>query len=196
MADEQPKNKAAAKYAATVAKVTGNGAGNGMAEGGQPVGTIAEMFSTFDPNEMAALAQSGAYEFAPQNISLKPGQKITGILEGEGDGADFEDPVTKTIRHVRSFVIASPDGALRCSILSSVQLDKKLPPFMGSMVTIARNQDIQLAGGHRCADFFVWGPKREDGVKRNFVALKAPEQMALPAGSVIDVVDQTAPQAS
>jgi hypothetical protein len=155
-----------------------------------PIGEVKAMISTFTAEEIAKEAATGAYEFAPQNISLEPGQKISGILEGMGPGNDFVDEDTGVVRHVDSWVIASPDKSLRVSILSSAQLDKKLPPFAGGLVHIARQNDIKLAGGHRCADYMVWGPKLAKGESRKFhspakaIEATGVETKALPAGDV------------
>lgn len=163
----------------------------------QPIGDVQAMISTFTPEEIQAEAARGGVEFAPQNMALEPGKKISGILEGMGPGNDFEDEDTGIVRHVDSWVISSPDGSMKVSILSSAQLDKKLPPFVGGFVNIARNVDIKLAGGHRCADYMVWGPKLENGRKRSFSALPAEvaasKQLAAP--QVTDPTPTTAPNA-
>jgi hypothetical protein len=175
----------ASKYDKAVDRARNKGDETAMA----PIGDVKAMISTFTAEDIAKEAATGAFEFAPQNIALEPGQKISGILEGMGPGNDFADEDTGIIRHVDSWVIASPDKSLRVSILSSAQLDKKLPPFQGGMVTIARQNDIKLAGGHRCADYMVWGPKLPKGESRVFhsishkaIEASATETKALPAG--------------
>lgn len=154
-----------------------------------PIGDVKAMFSSFTAEEIAKEAATGAFEFAPQNAEIKIGQKISGVLDGKGPGNDFVDEDTGVVRHVDSWLISSPDGNMRISILSSAQLDKKLPPFVGGMVTIARQDDIKLAGGHRCADYLVWGPKLPKGERRMFhtpvtkaIEAHATEVKALPAG--------------
>jgi hypothetical protein len=151
------------------------------------IGGADAMITPFDPAELNQLAATGKIEFAPQMMSLEEGQKITGILEGYGPGNDFVNEDTGEIRHVDSWIIASPDGGLRVSILSSAQLDRKLPPFIGGMVGVARNKDLKIQNGHRCADYHVWGPKATDGKRRSWATLPhvAPTP-ALPAG-VVDV---------
>lgn len=142
--------------------------GNGNETALAPIGDVKVMFSSFTAEEIAQQAATGQFEFAPQNAALEIGQKVSGILEGVGPGNDFVDEDTGVVRHVDSWLIASPDGNMRISILSSAQLDKKLPPFIGGMVTIARQTDIKLAGGHRCADYLVYGPKLPKGQRRTF----------------------------
>jgi hypothetical protein len=155
-----------------------------------PIGDVRAMITNITADEIAKEAATGAFEFAPQNAALEPGQKITGILEGMGPGNDFIDEDTGVVRHVDSWIVASPDGNMRVSILSSAQLDRKLPPFEGGLVTIARGADIKLAGGHRCADYMVWGPKLPKGAKRAFhspakaIEAHAVETKSLPAGDV------------
>jgi hypothetical protein len=168
------------KYAQSVAKATGGNA--------QPViilDNAAAMITKFESSELVELARSGKHEFAPQMMALEEGQKITGLLEGYGPGNDFVDEETGVVRHVDSWIIASPDGAMRVSILSSAQLDRKLPPFIGEFVGIAREKDLKISGGHRCANYHVWGPKMEAGKRRVWATLpSAAAPPALPAGTV------------
>ncbi len=149
--------------------------------------SAAAMISTFSPDDLREIAKSGKHEFAPQMMALEEGQKITGVLEGYGPGNDFVDEETGVVRHVDSWIIASPDGAMRVSILSSAQLDRKLPPFIGGMVGIARGKDLKISGGHRCADYQVWGPRTESGKRRVWASLPGASTSkavpALPAGT-------------
>ncbi len=171
------------KFNAAVNRATGATAVTGPAP--LPIGDAAAMFSQYDPSDLNKLAMSGGYEFAPQMMSLEPGQKVEGILEGYGPGNDFTNETTGEIRHVDSWIIASPDGSLRISILSSAQLDTKLPPFLGGSVIIARKADIKLAGGHKCADYHVGGARLASGVGRKWGMLPTvAEPVALPAGVV------------
>lgn len=176
----------ASKYDKAVDRARGNGKDETAIA---PIGDVKAMFSQFTAEDIAKEAASGQFEFAPQNAALEIGQKITGVLEGMGPGNDFVDEDSGVVRHVDSWVIASPDGNMRISILSSAQLDKKLPPFVGGIVTIARQVDIKLAGGHRCADYLVWGPKLAKGQRRVFhtslaktIEATGTEAKALPAG--------------
>lgn len=168
-------------YSKTVNAATG-GSG-GAADAGEAelmvIGDVSAMFSSFTPADLTQIAKSGKVEFAPQAMRIGIGKKVEGFLEGEGPGNDFTDPVTGAIRHVRSWIIRA--GVLRVSILSSVQLDKKLAPFIGARVGIARDEDIMLAGGHRCANYYVWGEPAADGKPRSFVTLPGQAQAALPA---------------
>lgn len=180
------------KYNEAVNRATGGKAGETSTEMAPPLGNAGAMISAFQPEDLNKLAATGSFEFAPQVMSLEPGQKIEGILEGIGPGNDFIDETTGVVRHVDSWIIASADGSLRVSILSSAQLDRKLPPFIGGPVGIARNKDIKISGGHKCADYHVWGPRRTDGTRRTWAALPAPQQQALPAGAPQTNVAQAA----
>src|SRR5262249_49809927 len=106
-------------------KAVNQATGGGSEEKAVAIGEAAAMFSTFETKDLQALAATGQFEFAPQVMTLEVGQKIEGILEGMGPGNDFEDKDTGIVRHVDSWIIASLDGSLRVSILSSAQLDKK-----------------------------------------------------------------------
>lgn len=154
----------------------------------------ASLFSAWTPEDMQAKASSGEYEFAPQLAAIKRGQQITALLEGEGPGNDFVDEKTGEVRHVKSWIMVEPRSGIRISILSSSQLDKKLPPFVGTVVTVARAiEDIELKGGHRCADYMVCGPKLPSGKARVFSMLpEKPAQNALPAGEVIEATQAPA----
>lgn len=184
------------KYQKAVDRATGNG-GNGQTTD-QPmvVGNAGAMIGEWKPEEMQAIAASGKMEFAPQMMSLEPGQKIEGILEGEGPGNDFENPQTGEVRHVRSWIIRSFDGALRVSILSSAQLDMKVPPFLGGPIGIARDKDLKTSNGFKVGDYKVWGPKLPAGKARVFHTLPAREEKALPAAAVpvLPAGDATAQQ--
>lgn len=172
------------------------GAGEGVemskvnADGG------AAMIEKVSKDDIAALLTSSKMEWAPQNRELKIGDKITGYLEGNGPDAVFEnmDKVTKeiTIRIVKTWIFASPDGSMRASILSTVQLDRKLPPFIGSNTTVIRGEDLDIGGGHRCSDFLVGGERLPEGKRRTFASLPAKEGVpALPPG-VVDANSQPA----
>lgn len=190
-----PTTSISKKYADTVNKATGAAADNGddIKGGAMVISEASAMFVPFSYEEMQAKARSGAFEFAPQMGQIKRGQQITAYLDGEGPGNDFENEKTHEVRHVKSWILSDPNSGLRISILSSAQLDKKLPPFVGSLVTIARAaEDIELKGGFRCADYMVFGPKLEK--PRTF---STPTQHVLPAGSdVIDVPATTSNHAN
>lgn len=185
------------KWNTAVANATGKAdeggdAGVTTAITNAPVGNVAAMFGQWSPEDLTKLAETGKIEFAPQAMSLEPGQKIEGILEGMGPGNDFVDD-NGVVRHVDSWIIASPDGGLRVSILSSAQLDKKMPPFVGGPVGVARAKDLKIANGHRCADYYVWGPKKADGTARVFHgAIAAKNVPQLPAGHPANAEDLTA----
>lgn len=149
------------------------------------------MIGKITDEEMAALLNDQSLEFAPQVYKLEEGDKIEGILEGNGPDAELEqiDRATKEVKInvVKTWIIAAPNGGQRVSILSSVQLDRKLPPFVGGMVKIVRGKQIETNNGQRVNDFLVCGPKREDGQRRSWATkpvLDVPSTVnALPPGA-------------
>ncbi len=148
--------------------------------------------------DIAALMADETLEWAPQVHSLEEGEMIEGILEGRGPSTTFsqKDPVTgqEVTRVVDTWIIASPAGNLRMSILSSVQLDRKLPPFIGGMVKIYRGKEVKTGKGFRVTDYLVSGPRRPDGKPRSWVTgtivdasantIDGQDHPALPAPSV------------
>lgn len=122
--------------------------------------------------DVAKLMARTDLEFAPQLFKLEQGDMVEGILEGNGPEAEFEraDKATGIVTHsiVKTWIIATPDGGRRISILSSVQLDRKLPPFVGGPVTIYRGKDINTSNGNRVTDYLVAGPKMAAGQRRNW----------------------------
>lgn len=138
-----------------------------------------------------AIINDQQLETAPQLYKMEQGDMVVGILEGNGAEAEFEriDQGVVTTNIVQSWIIASPDGRKRISILSSAQLDRKLPPFVGGLVKIVRGKDIDTKGGQRVTDYLVAGPKMPSGQTRNWSTkpvLEAgvnAEQRALPEGS-------------
>ena len=106
---------------------------------------------------------------------------VHGILEGRGPGTTFtvaaKDSPTgqETTRPVDTWIIRHPKSGLRLSILSSVQLDQKLPPFLPtpgageSMITIYRGKERKTLKGFKVTDYTVCGPKKADGKLRSFV---------------------------
>lgn len=125
--------------------------------------------------ELAAKVAAGEWEAAPQLFTIPKGMTLTALLEGEGPGAEFVDEDTGVVRVVKTWIL-SRDGA-RVSILSSVQLDKKLPPFVGGMVSITRGEDVRN-GSTLYTDYLVVGPKRADGKPRDWAT-----KPALPAAN-------------
>lgn len=159
------------------------------------VGGSDALITKFSPDDLAKMATSGEWEFAPQLKALEEGDMIAGILEGNGPEAEFEhmDKVTGevTVNRVQTWIIASPDGTQRASILSSAQLDRKLAPFVGGPVRIVRGKDIKTSNGHRVTDYLVAGPKMADGKRRQWASLPAAAapvqaQIAAPANGVTE----------
>ncbi len=147
--------------------------------------------------EIDAMMGDASLEFAPQVHKLEEGDMIIGVLEGEGPEAEFTqmDPVTKeqVTRTVKTWIIAAPDGGIRLSLLSSVQLDKKLPPFIGGMVKVVRGKDMKTNNGiFRVTNYMVAGPKLPGGKSRSWVrphvidatSTDAGNAGALPPGAV------------
>ncbi len=181
------------KYNKAVAKATGaepTHAPDAIRDQAPMPPGVQGMISSADPDTIAQLMQNNDLEFAPQVLSLEEGQRVDGILEGNGPQAEVMDPVDKTTRLVDTWIIAHPLGTARVSILTSAQLERKLPPFIGSPVTIIRGKDIKATSGRRVADYMVAGPKRADGVRRSWATLPAgstqaalPETTATPAAT-------------
>lgn len=129
-----------------------------------PKGSEAMLTRDMSSQDFNAFLNDGDSEFAPQILSLEPGMKIEGILEGYGKPTEFttKDPATgnDVTRTVNTFIVKALSGNMRVSILSSVQLDAKLPPFIGDRVAIARGQDIKSRSNaaFRIANYVVKGP--------------------------------------
>jgi hypothetical protein len=188
MANEKAIDKSKSeKYNQAVAKATGTAGADqdDMKGGAMIVGDVSELFTNWTPEDVTEKARSGKYEFAPQMGQIKRGQQLTCFLEGEGPGNDFTNEKTGEVRHVKSWIFVERRSGMRISILSSAQLDRKLPPFVGTVVTVARaKEDIELKGGFRCADFMVFGEKLESG-PRSFSTPPSMSQPALPPGATI-----------
>jgi hypothetical protein len=146
-------------------------------------------------DDIAKFMNDSEMEFAPQVHSLEEGEMIAGILEGRGPSTTFsqEDPFTRqtVTREVDTWIVAAPNGGMRLSILSSVQLDRKLPPCIGAYVRIFRGKDKKTLKGFRVTDYMVSVRKQEDGQSRSWVQkdvidvqgkfIDAPDAPALPA---------------
>jgi hypothetical protein len=177
------------KYDQAVAKATGSHAGG---EVGEIVTTPAKgaevIVRSFQPHELekefAKDMNSGGYEAAPQILSLQKGQMVEGILEGNGPVAEFTDEDTGEVSHVNTWVIRDPSGAMRVSILSSAQLDRKCIGFIGHFIKIARGEDVPVKGTkRRMTEYLVWGPKLANGVQRQWFELSNEERAKLAAGN-------------
>lgn len=129
-----------------------------------PKGSEAMLTRDMSKAEFDAFLNDGDSEFAPQILSLEPNMKIEGLLEGYGKPTEFttKDQLTgnEVTRTVNTFIIKALHGNMRVSILSSVQLDAKLPPFIGDRVSIARGPDIKSRSNaaFRIANYVVKGP--------------------------------------
>lgn len=181
MSEKNDKGTGATKYGASVARaVTGQAQPTGApaADGNEPNALMPKQATAmlFKPSkdEIDAMMSDPTLEFAPQVHKLEEGDMIVGVLEGEGPEAEFSqlDPVTKeqVTRTVKTWIIAAPDGGIRLSLLSSVQLDKKLPPYIGGMVKIVRGKDIKTNNGiFRVTNYMVAGPRQANGQPRSWV---------------------------
>lgn len=176
-----PKS-AGTSYEKTIGKATG--ASGAAGSGDEPANTeivLSQeqklMFSTPSEAEIDSMMNDPELEFAPQVWKLEEGKMVAGFLEGYGPPAELTriDRVTKeeTISVVNTWILAAPNGGARISILSSVQLDKKLPQFIGSMVRIHRGKDVNTTSGNRVTQYTVCGPKRADGVRRSWAVQNA-----------------------
>lgn len=141
-----------------------------------------------DQKIVEQIVNDPALETAPQLYTMEQGDLIEGWLEGNGPEAEFERTnhgVVET-NTVQTWIVASPDRRKRISILSSAQLDRKLPPFVGGMIKIVRGKDLPTNSGQRVTDYLVAGPKMPDGTQRNWAtkpvleAASTEHQKALP----------------
>jgi hypothetical protein len=162
------KNKPATKYDQAVAKSRGQAVNANESTELAPVGEdVTGMLvdsATFRA-ELEAKINSGEWEAAPQLLTLKKGQTLIAFLEGNGPEAEFVDEQTGVVKNVKTWILSK--NGVRVSILSSIQLDKKCPPFVGGMVSITRGEDIRN-GASLYTDYLVAGPKRSDGSPRDW----------------------------
>lgn len=175
--DKNNGRGAATKYDAAVDAARGRETGLAKQEEAgaavlAPRGTH-EMVLRPSEDDIKQLMNDENLEFAPQVHSIEEGEMVIGLLEGKGPSTTFtqEDPFTKQIvtRVVDTWIIAAPNGGLRISILSSIQLDKKLPPFVGSPIKIFRRKNVKTSKNFKVADYLVAGPKLTDGTSRSWV---------------------------
>jgi hypothetical protein len=193
VADNRNETKSS-KYAEAVNRGTHGETQMAVTGAQDPVvlGRAAAMVRKLDKKEQiaefAADIESGKFESAPEIYTLVEGDKIEGILEGNGPDAEFEDEDTGKISIVKTWIVASPGGEMRLSILGGAQLDRKLPGFIGSFVKIAHHGQQNIKGTKfRMNVFLVTGEKLPGGKKREWFpqqrpAIDAHSQHALPAG--------------
>lgn len=132
---------------------------------------------------MAMLAEkvkSGEWEAAPQLLTLKPRQTLIAYLEGNGPEAEFTDDATGEVSSTKTWILSK--NGVRVSILDTVQLAKKLPPFIGGLVSITRGED-KRSGTRIYTEYLVVGPMRADGKPRDWSGLNDQRQLAAPAPS-------------
>lgn len=194
MAADAKNGGGSKKWDAAVNRATG--AGDAPASDA-PSMPVSPMISKVSQDDINKLTSDPSLEFAPQVHKLEEGDMVEGVLEGNGPDAELEqvDRATREVKTniVKTWIIAHPSGGQRISILSSAQLDRKLPPFIGSIVKIVRGKDIETRNGQRVTDYLVAGPKREDGQRRSWAmkpVLDVPSTAgALPAGGHAGVVE-------
>jgi len=137
-------------------------------------------------------------EFAPQNVSLEEGDFVAGFLEGYGAQVEFTNRGSdgkEVVNYVNTWILQKADietGELkgqRISILSSVQLDKKLAPFIGSFVAICRNRDVRSKSNpaFKVADYTIGGPRPKEGPVRVWASKQAPSARALVAAGALQL---------
>jgi hypothetical protein len=123
--------------------------------------------------DMAAFLAEEGFEYAPQVYTMEPFSRVDGILEGNGPQAELtrKDPISgeQVTQIVDTWIICEPTTGQRISILDTVQLKKKLPPFMGQMVHIFRGDESKTGGGFKTTNYMVRGLPLPDGKKRSFV---------------------------
>ena len=195
------------KYDASVARATGktdDAGGDDISVTGPMSDSAKQMIKKFDPANLDAFLNEPGYEHAPQVHTMQLWEQVSGICEGNGPQAEFSriDPVTKTMEQIKvdTWIISAPNGSQRISILSTVQLDKKLPAYIGHPVDIVRGADVQTRSGFRTTNYIVRGPQLADGSRRNFTlprgtdkALAAgTDRPALGAGTTVNAEDMMA----
>lgn len=170
MADTKNGNGNDKGYRATMAKA---GVGGAPADEGTGNALLTEeeaaMVTSPADDELQRYLRNKSFEFAPKNFKLKEGQMIMGFLEGNGPEAEFENDRGPSV--VKTWIIRHPKLGVRLSILSSVQLDKKLDPFIGGEVYIYRGKDENIGGSKRMTNYEVWGPYAADGKPRSWAKL-------------------------
>jgi hypothetical protein len=124
----------------------------------------AGMFAT--QHEVAARIAAGELEAAPQLSEKIPyGKTMHAFLEGYGPVAEFTKIDKRTgevtVDVVNTWILRSLKGNARISILSSAQLDKKCPPFIGKEVYITSLGEIETKSGGRMDNYHVAGEKTE-----------------------------------
>ncbi len=188
-------------YQKAINKATGKGDGEATQETDQaPLqkGASAMIRTGLTKADLADFLMEDGYEYAPQVHTMEMYERVDGILEGNGPQAELSkiDPMTKIadVQIVDTWIIREPKGGQRISILDTVQLRKKLPPFIGQMVNIVRGDDVKTTGGFKTTNYMVRGPELPNGAVRSFVvprvkvidakSIETPSapQLAAPAG--------------
>lgn len=118
------------------------------------------MTQTFSVDDLIALARSGEVEVAERIIEIKEGMMIKGQLTGPGVPAEVLDQQSGLPRKVNTWRMTLESG-VRVSFLSSAQLDRMLPEFVGrkGITTIARGGEVKTKRNRNMAEFYVFGPK-------------------------------------
>jgi hypothetical protein len=195
VADNKTGIDSSKKYGAAMANA---GVGSHAAETTLMTKDEAEWLTVMPEAEFRATLEKGEYEFAPRNFALKENQTIYGYLEGNGPDAEFERK-DGTINIVKTWIFRHLTKGIRLSILSSVQLDKMLPPFIGSNVNVRRGEQQNIGDGKRMTNFEVWGDwiKDKEGNRKprtwamtsrvvDVHALEAGSQRSLSSGNMED----------
>jgi len=114
-----------------------------------------EMTKKFDARALAERVASGKRSCAPQIWSIPEGDSLCGILEGNGPEQELAKPGTGEVHAVQTWILRGVESGLRVSILSSVQLDRKLPPLVGRYVEISRGPERKTNSGGRYTEYIV-----------------------------------------
>lgn len=146
-------------------------------------------------DQLTADIASGKWEAAPQIMSLRgpriekdasgreqmvAGDTIKALLEGNGPDAEFVDEKTGVVSYVKTWIFGK--GGLRVSILSSAQLDRKLPPFVGSIVSVTRGAETRK-GDRVHTEYLVAGETRSDGRPRDWATKAERPMLVAPAAT-------------
>lgn len=168
----KPPNVTNAKYEAAIARARGQqsqelvpAASELPRELAIPLGAQ-DLIRGYTAADLAVDMAKNDFEWAPQVLKLEEGMLIDGILEGSGGAVELEsiDRATMSVstKEVGTWIVRHPVTGYRISFLSTVQLDNKLPPYVGGRVKIYVGPMLDSSKGHRYRDFRVGGERRDE----------------------------------
>ncbi len=150
------------KFDAAVAKARGEAVDTGDSSSDTSLAALAHegvQLEQFDAATIREMLKSGQLEAGEQILVLEEGMMIRGQLLGRGIPADFEDPKSRDLRSVNTWRMRLESGA-KVSFLSSAQLDRMLPEFLGreGVTVVARGGTKKTRKAQNITEYFVAGP--------------------------------------